>query len=81
MRVLVIFAIQLVIVGTALGQRRLENIDALASRPATRTITSARCALNRNHGSDNKLGIEPSVYLWNCETQLSQGSSEFSEGV
>ncbi len=69
MRVLVIFAIQLLIVGTALGQRRLENIDALASRPAMPALSpAARSALNRLTTPGSKVHIEERLgvptFLW-----------------
>ncbi|HSB27765.1 MAG TPA: M36 family metallopeptidase, partial [Pyrinomonadaceae bacterium] len=69
MRVPVILAIQLLIVGTAFGQRRLENIDALASRPATRVLSPAtRSALNRLTRPGSKTHIEGRLgvptFLW-----------------
>ena len=69
MRVPVILAIQLLIVGTAFAQRRLENIDALASRPATRVLSPAtRSALNRLTRPGSKTHIEGRLgvptFLW-----------------
>ena len=69
MRVPVILAIQLLIVGTAFGQRRLENIDALASRPATRVLSpAARSALNKLTRPGSKTHIEARLgvptFLW-----------------
>jgi hypothetical protein len=69
MRLPVILAIQLLIVGTALGQRRFENIDALASRPATRALSpAARSALSRLTTPGSKVHIEARLgvptFLW-----------------
>ncbi len=69
MKILAIFAIQLLMVATALGQRRLENIDALASRPATRVVSpAARSALERVTRPGSQVHIEERLgvptFLW-----------------
>jgi large repetitive protein len=69
MRPLVILAVQLLMVGTAFGQRRLENIDAFASRPATRKFSpAAQSALNRLTRPGSKVHIEERLgvptFLW-----------------
>ena len=70
---LVIVALQFLIVGTALGQRRPENIDALASRRTTRILSpTAQSAINRLTAPGSKVHIEERLgvptFLWASRT-------------
>jgi len=69
MRVLLTLALLSLMVGTAFGQRRLENFDALASRPKTRALSpAAQSGLNKLTRPGSKVYMEERLgvptFLW-----------------
>lgn len=87
MRIFLILAVQLLIVGTTFGQRRLENIDALASSNLARTLSpAAQSAIKQLTAPGSKVHIQEHLgvptFLWaSRESAIPQIMSRSTEGV